>query len=222
MATMSESFPSDALFGVDGTQMPELLPDPLAGPGRSAWRDTAQLPPFVLPPLPDASMIREAIAAALSDDPAEPVDQDDAAAPASQAAGQPNAPNAVAPAEASSAGAPAEAPAGPKSSEPPPPDAGNRPASHQSAVVAPIPPTPSSPQRPPRQRNRSPMPAEPREPMPPADLHRRIRRERASLSLRTRSDGGATAVLIALLILMAFLLYYIITGFLQSISNFFQ
>ncbi|MGH3587016.1 MAG: hypothetical protein ACRDQ0_11900, partial [Pseudonocardia sp.] len=62
---MTESFPSDALFGVDGTQMPEPLPDPLAGPWRGSWRDTDQLPPFVLPPLPDASAIREAIVAAL-------------------------------------------------------------------------------------------------------------------------------------------------------------
>jgi hypothetical protein len=205
MANMSESFPPDALFGVDGTQMPEPLPDPLGGSGRGTSGDTAQLPPFVLPPLPDASAIREAIDAVLGDDPTEPVDQDDAAAPASQPAGQSDAPNigavpqAVAPAEA-----------------------GNRPAPHRSPVVAPVPPTPSSPQRPPRWRNLPPTPAQPRAPMPPADLRRRIRRQHIGLPLPTRSDGGATAALIILLILMAVLIYYIITGFLQSISNFLQ
>ena len=64
---------SDALFGIDGTESPEVLPDPSA---RAGWRDAPDLPPLVLPALPDASVIREAIAAALGEDPTRPVDPD--------------------------------------------------------------------------------------------------------------------------------------------------
>lgn len=231
MATMTESFPSDALFGVDGTQMPELLPDPLAGPGRGPGQPAAPLPPFVLPPLPDASTFREAIAEALGDDPVQPADQGTATAPVSQAAEPSNTPNADAeaapPAAAPSAAPPAaaaeEAPApGAPSGAAPPTEAGNRPAAHHAVVAAPSHPAASSLRRLPRQRNRSSTPAEPREPMAPADLLRRIRRERIGVPLPASSDGGATAALIALLIFMVILIYYIVTGFLNTISSFFS
>jgi hypothetical protein len=80
MATMSEST-SDALFGADGTQPPELLPDPPTGLGRGTWQGAPELPIYV-PPVLDDSALREAIAAALADDPTGPVDLDRAAAPA--------------------------------------------------------------------------------------------------------------------------------------------
>src|SRR5918997_570135 len=79
MATMSEST-SDALFGVDGTQAPEPLPDPPTGLGRGSWRGAPELPPMSLPPVPDERVLREAIAAALGDDPPGPVDPGLAAA----------------------------------------------------------------------------------------------------------------------------------------------
>jgi hypothetical protein len=58
--------------------------------------------------------------------------------------------------------------------------------------------------------------------VPPADLRRRIRRERVGLPLQTRSDGGATAFFLIVLIIIVLLLYFIITGFIASISSLFQ
>ncbi|MCA1671693.1 MAG: hypothetical protein LC799_05660 [Actinobacteria bacterium] len=72
----SESVPtSDALCGADGTQLPDplpVLPDPLTGPEHSSWRDTPEIPPVPLPPVPDGRAMREAIAAVLGEDPAAP------------------------------------------------------------------------------------------------------------------------------------------------------
>ena len=61
----------DALFGPDGTQLPDPLPvfpDALTGPAAVA-RDQDRGEPLLLPPAPDAGAIQEAIAAALADDP---------------------------------------------------------------------------------------------------------------------------------------------------------
>lgn len=70
----SEAVPtSSALFGADGTQLPDplpVLPDPLTGPERSPWPDTAPTSPVPLPRMPDGRAMRAAIAAVLADEPA--------------------------------------------------------------------------------------------------------------------------------------------------------
>ncbi|MGH3985499.1 MAG: hypothetical protein ACRDST_23145 [Pseudonocardiaceae bacterium] len=247
---MSEPVPpSDALSGLDGTQLPDpwpTLPDPLAGPEQSTWQAAPEWQPLELPPLPDASAIREAIDAALRDDfgdTAEAGDQDPAVAPASQAASQateqPNAPQtnvAVPPPSATSAGDPAgPSAAGPSAAGPsaggpsaggPSPTGGqdrSSPRQPQPQVAAPIPATPSQPRRTGGGlRYRPPTAAAARAPVPPADLRRRIRRERVGLPLQTRSDGGATAFFLIVLVIIVLLLYFIITGFIASISSLFQ
>lgn len=77
---------SSALFGVDGTQLPEPLPvlaDPLIGPLRSPWLDTPVLPPPVpLPAAPDPRALREAMAALFG---AEAIAEDQPGAPTSSA-----------------------------------------------------------------------------------------------------------------------------------------
>lgn len=226
--------PSDALSGLDGTQLPDplpTLPDPLARPEHGSWQATPEFPPFVLPPLPDASAIREAIAAALGDDFDDPGDiteataQDPDAAPAPQAQApateQPNAPHAnvaVPPPSATSAGEPAAPPAGGPSRT----GGEDRSSPRQPQVATSMPAT--APLRrsigggtdyPP------PTPAAVRAPMPPADLRRRIRREQVGLPLLSRSDGGATAFFIVVSIIVVLMLYFIITGFLESISSLF-
>lgn len=85
-----------------------------------------------------------------------------------------------------------------------------------------MPATPSQPRRAAGLRYRPAMAAAARQPVPPADLRRRIRRERVGLPLRTHSDGGATAFFIVTLIIIVVLLYFIITGFIASISSLFQ
>lgn len=63
----------DALFGADGTQLPDpppVMPDALTGPTFGA--DPRASSPVPLPAVPDADAIREAVAAALAEDPAPP------------------------------------------------------------------------------------------------------------------------------------------------------
>ena len=233
---MSEPVPpSDALSGLDGTQLPDplpTLPDPLAGPEQATWQAAPEWQPLELPPLPDASAIREAIAAALGDDfgdtghTGETVDQDPpvaaAAQAASQATEQPTAPRAnvgVPPPSATSAGEPA----GPSTAGPSPTGGEGHSSPRQPQVAAPIPAIPSQPRRiGARLRNRPPAAAAARAPVPPADLRRRIRQERVGLPLQTRSDGGATAFFLIALIIVVLLLYFIITGFMAAISSLFQ
>ncbi|MGH3979680.1 MAG: hypothetical protein ACRDRZ_11885 [Pseudonocardiaceae bacterium] len=69
---MTEPIGRDALFGVDGTQLPDPLPafpDALTGPGRAIDPDVDMIAPIRVPPSPDARAIREAAAAALADEP---------------------------------------------------------------------------------------------------------------------------------------------------------
>lgn len=245
---MSEPMPpSDALSGLDGTQLPDplpTLPDPLARPEQGTWQVAPEFPPFVLPPLPDASAIREAIAAILGDDfgatgdTRGAADQDSDAAPAPQAppqaTEQPNAPQAnvgVPPPAATSAGEPAAPPAGAPAAPPAGAPAAapsrtggeGRSSPRQPQVAAPMPATPSQPRRTGgSRRGRPPTAAAARAPVPPADLRRRIRRERVGLPERTRSDGGAAAFFIVTSIIIVLMLYFIITGFLESISSLFQ
>lgn len=69
-------FAGDALSGADGTQGPDplpMFPDALTGPAApdsDSVPERDRIAPFVLPPAPDAGAIQEAIAAALSDEPA--------------------------------------------------------------------------------------------------------------------------------------------------------
>ncbi|MGH4007606.1 MAG: hypothetical protein ACRDTH_05455 [Pseudonocardiaceae bacterium] len=236
---------SDALSGFDGTQAPEPLADPSAG--RGSWRDVAELQLMWVAPVLDDSALREAIAAALDDDAGastEPVGQDRRAAPAPQAAPQPpkqppgqpteqpteqpKAPdadisevhvangNVTAPTHtATSTGAPAGAPSGRHGTE-----ALGRSVPRQPSVSAVIPPAPSQLRQ--SGGTRPPMAGASRAPAPLTDLRRRIRSERAAPSLRSRSDGGATAFVLTILIIMALLAYYTVTGFLEAISRFFQ
>ncbi len=59
-----------------------------------------------------------------------------------------------------------------------------------------------------------------RESAPLTDLRRRISRERIDSPLRSRSDGGATAFVLTMLIIMGLLAYYVVTGFLDAVSRF--
>ncbi len=227
--------PSDALSGLDGTQLPDplpTLPDPLAGPEQATWQAGSELPPFVLPPLPDASAIREAIDAALGDDVrgiAQAEDQDPGAAPAPQAEAQvaehSNAPKAnvgVSPPAATSAGEPATPSAGAPAAGPWSTGEQDRSSPRQPQLAAPMQTTPSQPRRIGRgMRYRSPAAAS-RQPVPPADLRRRIRRERVGLPLRTRSDGGAAAFFIVISIIVVVMLYFIVTGLIASVASLFQ
>ena len=242
--------PSDALSGLDGTQLPDplpTLPDPLARPEPGTWQAASEFPPFVLPPLPDASAIREAIAAALgvdfgaTGDTREAADQNSDAAPAPQAppqaTEQPSAPQAnvgVPPPAATSAGEPAAPPAAPPVAPPaaaPAPTAAPAPSRtggegrstpRQPQVAAPMPATPAQPRRTGgSRRDRSPTAAAASAPVSPAEMRRRIRQERVGLPERTRSDGGAAAFFIVTSIIVVLMLYFIITGFLESISSLF-
>lgn len=237
MATMSEPT-SDTLSGFDGTQAPEPLADPSSG--RGSWRDVPELPPMWLPPVPDDDgALREAIAAVLGDDagaPAEPADQDPPAAPAPQAApqstGQPKAPDAnvrpvdvakidvaAQPHSTASAGPSAGSSAGAQSGRHGT-EALGRSSPRPPPVSALIPPVPSQPHRPGGLRYRPPMAGGSRESAPLTDLRRRIRREQVDSPRVGRSDGGATAFVLAILIIMGLLLYYVVTGFLDSLSRF--
>ncbi|MGH3785573.1 MAG: hypothetical protein ACRDRG_03275 [Pseudonocardiaceae bacterium] len=190
---------SDALFGVDGTESPEVLPDPS---GRAGWRDAAALPPFVLPDLPDASAMREAIAAALGADPTRPVDHDvDASAqpPAAQV-------NATQPHSTQAGGAPAGGP-----------------SSHR--MIAPSVTTTATLAGPPPRRigrlprYRPPLAAASRTPVPQVDFGRRTTRRGPALPLRTRSNGGAGIALVIGLIIFGLLVYFIIAEIVQSIAR---
>jgi hypothetical protein len=217
MATVSEPMATaDALGGLDGTQLPEPLPvlvDPLTGLERGTGRDVSELPLFTLPPAPDLSAMREAIAAALSDyptdDPTGPVDQHPAVVPAPQpapqatdqpdvpSAGVPSAGVAVPPPAAALAGRPAGLPTG----GPPPTGAGDHSPARRSLLSGP------------------PMAAVSRKLVPQVDFRRRIRPERAGSLLGVRSNGGATALLLLMLIIIFLLVYNIVTGFLEWISG---
>ncbi|HSL07046.1 MAG TPA: hypothetical protein VK887_03615 [Pseudonocardiaceae bacterium] len=217
---------SDALGGVDGTQLPEPLPvlvDPLTGLERGTGREVPELPLFTLPPAPDLSAMREAITAALSDhptdDPTGPVDQHPAVVPtpqpAPQATDQPNVPSAsdpgasvpsasvptasvgVPPPAAASVGGPAGRPTG----GPPPTSVGDHSSVHRPLL------------------SRPPMAAVSRKLVPQVDFRRRIRQERAGSLLGIRSNGGATALLLLMLIIIFLLVYNIVTGFLEWVSG---
>ncbi|MDQ4104178.1 MAG: hypothetical protein M3186_10875 [Actinomycetota bacterium] len=191
---------SDALFGIDGTESPEVLPDPSA---RAGWRDAPDLPPLVLPALPDASVIREAIAAALGEDPTRPVDLD------LDASAQPHA-------------------AQVKAAQPnPTTQVGGLPpgGSPSHRTVAPsVTTTVASPGPLPRRtvrlpRYRTPLAAASREPVPQIEFGRRATRRGPALPLRTRSNGGAGIALVMGLIIAGLLVYFIIAEIVESVTR---
>lgn len=84
---------SNVLFGADGTE----VPDPS---GRAGWLDAPGFPPLPLPAIPDSTMTREAVAAALDADSSPPAEHDHAVEPAQRPSAPPNgAPPADAPAQ---------------------------------------------------------------------------------------------------------------------------
>jgi hypothetical protein len=206
---------SDALFGVDGTELPELRSDPS---GRSAWRDAPGLPPLTLPAIPDLHVTREAIAAALGEDPTGPVDQDPGAAPVQQPAAPPSVPQANVP--QANVTAPLPTSSAPQAGGPPPAGAlGHRP---RLIVPAPVPPA-APPRRPSGLRYRPPLAVGSRTPVQLGGLRRRrIGRQGPGLPLQTRSDGGAGIFFLIALIIFGILAYSIIAGIVESILRLFQ
>ncbi|MGH3800105.1 MAG: hypothetical protein ACRDTD_08255, partial [Pseudonocardiaceae bacterium] len=110
-----------------------------------------------------------------------------------------------------SAGAPTGGPAATETGDRSPP--------RQPPVSALILDAPSQPRRPGGLRYRPPMAGASRAFMPQADLRHRTRREHVGLPLLPGSDGGAAAFFLVMLIIIGLLVYYIVTGLLDSISR---
>jgi hypothetical protein len=234
---------SDALFGFDGTESPQLRSDPS---GRGGWRDAPELPPLTLPAIPNLHVTREEIAAALGDDPTGLGGHDPGAMPAQQ----PDAPTGVPHASAPHANVPppdipqAHVPQVDVTAPPPAPSApqlGGPSAAGASGyrrlvVPTPVPlAQPSPPRRLSGLRYRPPLAVGSRTPVQLGDLRRRIGRQvpglplrtRSSrqvpgLPLRTRSNGGASVFFFITLIIFGVLAYSIIVGIVESILRLFQ
>ncbi|MGH3548756.1 MAG: hypothetical protein ACRDQU_11730 [Pseudonocardiaceae bacterium] len=219
----------DGLFGgPDGTGSPEPLPDPS---GRDGWRDAPELPPFALPPLPNTRLMREAIAAALGEDPTGLVDQDPGAEPAPRSAVRFNvAPPTVAqPTVAQpTVVAPNVAPTNLTTPLPRPAPPVGGPSRAPGRNVRPIVPAPVPSDAPPprtlgglRARYRPPLAAGSRTPVQLGDLRRRVSLQRPGLPLplQSRSNGGAGvffAISSALFVLLA---YGVVTGIVDAIAR---
>ena len=226
---------SDALFGFDGTESPQLRSDPS---GRGGWRDSPELPPLMLPDIPNLHVTREEIAAALGEDLPGPVGHDPGAVPAQQPASPPSVPHAPVPhapvphanvphANVSQAHvpqvdvtAPQLAPSAPQLGGPP--AAGG--SGHRRLVVpTPVPPAqPSPPRRPSGLGYRPSLAVRSRTPVQLGDLRRRIGRQVPGLPLQTRSNGGASVFFLIALIIFGVLAYSIIVGIVESILRLFQ
>jgi hypothetical protein len=221
---------SDALFGFDGTESPQLRSDPS---GRGGWRDAPELPPLMLPAIPDLHVTREEIAAALGEDLPGPVGHDPGAVPAQQPAAPPNVPHANVPhANVSHTNvpqahvpqvdvtAPQLAPSAPQLGGPP--AAGG--SGHRRLVVpTPVPPAQLSPPRRPSGLGYRPSQAiRSRTPLQLGDLRRRIGRQVPGLPLQTRSNGGASVFFLIALIIFGVLAYSIIAGIVESVLRLFQ
>ncbi|MGH4013148.1 MAG: hypothetical protein ACRDSL_04295 [Pseudonocardiaceae bacterium] len=186
---------SSALFGPDGTELPDplpVLPDPLTGPERGEWRDAPTIPPVPLPAMPDARAMREAILAQLGEDPP--------AAPSSSTAETRPVPHPGAHPQTAGVGAfpyqrPLPRPVGSATMGGP-----AAPGSHRPPVSGP-----------PRALS----------PVPPADLRRRISRELPA-GLPTRLAGGVRTGCVITLIIFGVVAFNIIAGFMQSVSALFH
>lgn len=187
---MSEPWP-DALFGVDGTE--------LAAPSdRSRRPDPAVPPPFVLPPIPNLGMTREAVAAALGDEPAQPADQEPVAKPAASPSATPAPPQpSAAQPGAGQANATAQLPAAPAQPPAGPPTGYNQ----RPVIAAPVPAQSS--------RYRRPLVVGSHPPGIAGNIRRRV-------ATQTRSNGGAGAFFIVISIVFVVLLYFIISGIVEA------
>lgn len=190
---------SDALFGVDGTELPGLWRDQT---GRGSWGDDSVPPPAPLPAIPDLNMTRERILAALGDDPGGPGPQEQAAAAGSPVAAAPSASQ-----------APATAPA---VATPPPDSAPSRQGPPAAITVSPA----QSPQRGPdgpgylRSMSTRSLPR-----VKLRSARRRARHPGRGVPTQTRSDGGAGAFFIIMVIVFAVLLYFIVSGIVESFAR---
>jgi hypothetical protein len=200
---MSEPWP-DALFGVDGTELPVLVPQQSGG----GQEDTTVLPSLSLPPIPPLSMTRDEIAAALREDSAGLAGHDPVAAPASP-------PAAPAP-------QPPQASAAPSQPGPPTPR-----ATGSTSAGAPT----RRPTRP--VISAAPLPAPgPSRGLGALNYARRVvpgtrllvqrrdpRRRAGGVQTRSRSDGGAGAFFIIMFITFAVLLYFIVSGIVAAFAR---
>jgi hypothetical protein len=205
---------SDALFGVDGTELPEPLPDP-------SGRGVSGLPPLTLPALPNSRMTWEEIAAALGEDPTRPVNHDPGAAPAAPpGVTQTDTPPVPVPSvPVPPLTVPPVAPTAPLPAHSAP-QAGGAPAAtapaHPSRPVAPM--TVPSAQPTPGLRYRPPLAVGSRMPRQ-FDLRRRVGRRGPGLPPSTRSNGGATLFFLVAFILCGVLTYGIIAGIVESLAR---
>jgi hypothetical protein len=193
---------SDALFGVDGTELPRLSSDPS---GRGSWEDIPVPPPLPLPPLPNLTMTREAVAAALGEDPGGPVDQElSAAATVAATTAEPSAPQATVTA----------LPVAPPPAEPLPPNAASQPP--QPVIAAAVSPPLHGPGGP---GYRRPISGGARPRVQLRSPRRRAVRRVRGLPAQTRSNGGAGAFFVVMVIVFAVLLYFIIAGIVESFAR---
>jgi hypothetical protein len=210
---------SDALFGVDGTQMPESFSAPS---NRRGAQDEPALPPFVLPPLPDSSVIREALAAELDGDASGLLDQDfSPQSTTPQPPAQPDAAAVAAPPPnmpSSNVTAPLPKQGAPQAAMRPPPG----PPRPIRRAVQPPPPAPAGPPQPlPGKLDRSPY-------RPPVargsrraaqlgDLRRRV--SSTGLPAATRSNGGAGVFFVVAAAIFVVLAYEVIVGIVEAIAR---
>jgi hypothetical protein len=221
---------SDALFGPDGTQLPEpqpVLPDPLVGPGTAGTTDlygpaTPQLPPTRPVPLPsglDPAAMREAIRAALGDEPTmrqppQPTQQ----APVQQAHSQQGQPQ---PGQPQHRPQPGQQQAHPQQAQPqqaqpvePPLDSLRTPPS--GIPVPPgyrqLPPAAARGAGPPPQRPGVPLPVQRRAAMQRA-------REPAHVTDRRSPSGGGWIGCVVLLIFIAIVVYNLISALVDAFTG---
>lgn len=230
----------DALFGVDGTELPQPWADPS---GRGGGRGP-ELSPLTLPAIPGFGVTREEIAAAYSEGRTLLADQHHDPSSAQQPAAAPSAAVPQAPpahhvlsahalaanalaanavsARVPSRNAPAPllAPAAPELGGP---SAAVAPDRRRSRVPAPVPPGKLAP---PTRRSLSFRPLRAvgsRTPVLLSDLRRRVGgRQGAGLPLQLGSGGGAGVFFFIALIIFLVLAYGMIAGIVESVIRLFQ
>jgi hypothetical protein len=203
----------DALFGVDGTELPQLRADPSGSGGGRA----PELPPLTLPAIPGFGATREEIAAAYGEGRILLADQHRDPSSAQQPAA---APSAAAPkAPSTHVTAPLLAQAAPQLGGP---SAAVAPDRSRSRVPAPVPPGKLAPPTPRNLFFRPLRAVGSRTPVLLSDLRRRVSgRQGAGLPLQLGSGGGAGAFFFIALIIFLVLVYGIIAGIVESIIKLF-
>lgn len=201
---------SDALFGVDGTELPRLSRDPT---GRGSWGDGSVVPPpMPLPAIPNLNMTREAIAAALGEDPGGPGYHERAAA----AAASPPVAAGSAATGSSATGSSATGSSATQAAATAPPASGVASRQPASATTMPV-SLPQAPQRGPSFIRSAPTISLPR-------VRLRTSRRGAApftrgLPTQTRSNGGAGVFFTISVIVFAVLLYFIVSGIVESFAR---